>query len=91
MHYAVRTLGFKVNHDELDFFENNLGVVIVSNPPFSKLPQIVERLAHLNKCMVIIYKFGKTLVRNSLSRYVLSCLLLMFPRGVGRVNYRRPA
>ena len=23
----VRTLGFKVNHDELDFFENNLGVV----------------------------------------------------------------
>ena len=56
---ALRTLGFKVNHDELDFFENNLGVVIVSNPPFSKLPQILERLAHLNKPFIIIMPSSK--------------------------------
>ncbi|EEH54006.1 uncharacterized protein MICPUCDRAFT_62794 [Micromonas pusilla CCMP1545] len=33
---TLRTLGFKVIHDEVDFFENNLGDVIVSNPPFSR-------------------------------------------------------
>ena len=56
---VLRTLGFKVIHDEVDFFENNLGDVIVSNPPFSKLPQILERLAHLNKPFIIIMPSSK--------------------------------
>ncbi len=55
----LRGLGFKVNHVEWDFFENNLGVVNVSNPPFSKLPQILERLAHLNKPFIIIMPSSK--------------------------------
>ena len=55
----LRGLEFRVIHDELDFFENNLGVVIVSNPPFSKLPQILERLAHLNKPFIIIMPSSK--------------------------------
>ena len=29
-------LGFDVIHEEIDFFENDLGEIIVSNPPFSK-------------------------------------------------------
>ena len=35
------------------------GDVIVSNPPFSKLPQILERLAHLNKPFILIMPSSK--------------------------------
>ena len=42
---AVLTeLGFKVIHEEIDFFENDLGDIVVSNPPFSQVPAILERL-----------------------------------------------
>ena len=32
----LREMGFNVIHEEVDFFENDLGEVIVSNPPFSE-------------------------------------------------------
>jgi hypothetical protein len=47
-------LGFNVIHDELDFFENNLGEVVVSNPPYSLLMSIMPRLVELNKPFILI-------------------------------------
>ena len=32
----LKELGFNVIHEEDDFFENNKGDIIISNPPFSK-------------------------------------------------------
>ena len=32
----LTNLGFNVIHEEIDFFTNNVGDVIVSNPPLSK-------------------------------------------------------
>ena len=29
-------LGFNVIHEQIDFFENDVGDIIVSNPPFTK-------------------------------------------------------
>ena len=31
----LRSLGLEVIHEEIDFFENNEGDILISNPPFS--------------------------------------------------------
>ena len=69
---TLRTLGFKVIHDKVDFFENNLGVVIVSNPPNSKLPQILERLAHPSKQYFLMFSSAENLVASPKSTAPLS-------------------
>jgi hypothetical protein len=50
----LRELGFSVIHDEVDFFTNDLGEIIVSNPPFSKTKDVVKRLRELGKPFIII-------------------------------------
>jgi len=52
-------LGFNVIHKEVDFFENDLGDIIVSNPPFSQLREILPRLKELNKPFIMIMPSSK--------------------------------
>lgn len=52
-------LGFNVVHEDIDFFENDLGEIIVSNPPFSKSKDVVKRLAKLDKPFIIIMPSAK--------------------------------
>ena len=40
-------LGFDVIHEDLDFFEHDLGECVVTNPPFSELPRVLARLREL--------------------------------------------
>ena len=47
-------LGFTVLHEPIDFFTNNEGDVIVSNPPFSKKKDVLKRLKELGKPFIII-------------------------------------
>jgi len=47
-------LGFDVIHEDIDFYENNLGEIIVSNPPFSDCKNIMKRLAELDKPFIMI-------------------------------------
>jgi hypothetical protein len=55
----LRQLGFNVIHEEIDFFENNLGDIIVSNPPFSKSKEVCSRLKQLDKPFIIIMPCSK--------------------------------
>ena len=55
----LRSLGFEVIHEPIDFFENNLGDIIVSNPPFSISKQIMERLKELDKPFILIMPSSK--------------------------------
>ena len=55
----LKELGFNVIHEQVDFFENDLGDVIVSNPPFSKSKEIMERLYELDKPFIIIFPSNK--------------------------------
>lgn len=41
----LREIGFNVIHEDEDFFQNNKGDIIVSNPPFTMVPRVLERLA----------------------------------------------
>ena len=47
-------LGFNVIHKKIDFFENNLGDIIISNPPYSMKKKIFERLKKLGKPFIMI-------------------------------------
>lgn len=55
----LENLGFNVIHKEVDFFNNNLGDIIVSNPPFSLCKDIMKRLSELDKPFILILPCSK--------------------------------
>jgi len=55
----LRELGFDVIHEEVDFFENDLGEIIVSNPPFTQIKEILKRLMILDKPFILIMPSSK--------------------------------
>ena len=55
----LKELGFNVIHNDNDFFENNEGDIVVSNPPFSKTKEIITRLKKLNKPFILILPSNK--------------------------------
>lgn len=55
----LQELGFNVIHQPVDFFENDLGEIIVSNPPFSKAKEILKRLLILDKPFILIFPSSK--------------------------------
>jgi hypothetical protein len=55
----LKELGFDVIHEPIDFFENDLGEIIVSNPPFSKCKEILKRLIILDKPFILILPSSK--------------------------------
>ena len=52
-------MGYDVIHDYDDFFINNKGDIIVSNPPFSKSKEILNRLKILDKPFILILPCSK--------------------------------
>jgi hypothetical protein len=52
-------LGFDVIHEDVDFYDNDLGDIIVSNPPFSDCKNVMPRLAKLDKPFILIMPSSK--------------------------------
>jgi len=50
----LKSLGFNVIHEPIDFFENNLGDILVSNLPFSIKKECYTRLKELDKPFIMI-------------------------------------
>lgn len=55
----LRDLGFDVIHEKEDFFNNNKGDIVVSNPPFSKSKEVITRLKELDKPFILIMPSNK--------------------------------
>jgi hypothetical protein len=55
----LKELGFQVIHEPSDFFQNNKGDIVVSNPPFSKAEKILQRLKDVNKPFILILPCSK--------------------------------
>ncbi len=55
----LKELGFKTIHENIDFFEEDRGDIIVSNPPFSKSKEIMKRLTELDKPFILILPVSK--------------------------------
>ena len=52
-------LGFNTIHEPIDFFNNDLGDIIVSNAPFSQTKEVMSRLLILDKPFIIILPASK--------------------------------
>jgi hypothetical protein len=55
----LRELGFEVIHKPIDFFQHNVGDIIVSNPPFSQSKNVLSRLRELDKPFILILPSSK--------------------------------
>lgn len=55
----LKELGHEVIHEEVDFFENDLGDIIVSNPPFSHSKEVMARMLILDKPFIMILPSSK--------------------------------
>jgi len=55
----LRELEFEVVSENIDFYNNNLGDIIISNPPFSDLKKIMIRLYEINKPFILIVPISK--------------------------------
>jgi len=52
-------LGFNVIHEDIDFFKNDRGDILVSNPPFTLVKQVLKRLLELDKPFIMILPSSK--------------------------------
>ncbi|MHC5058883.1 MAG: hypothetical protein ACYTKD_29865 [Planctomycetota bacterium] len=55
----LKEMGFDVIHEKINFFENDKGEIIVSNPPFSLSKEIMNRLFELDKPFILIFPSSK--------------------------------
>lgn len=73
-------LGFDVTHEEIDFFENDRGDIVVSNPPFSKAKEVLKRLKELNKPFIMILPSSKINTQYVRENYKNQGLQIIIPR-----------
>lgn len=76
----LKDLGFDVINEPIDFFENNVGDIIVSNPPFSKTKEVMKRLKELDKPFIIILPTSKICTSYIRENYKNDKLQIIIPR-----------
>ena len=76
----LRELGFEVIHEPIDFFENDLGDIIVSNPPFSKSKEVLSRLKELDTPFILILPTQKLNTSYVRENYKNTELQIIIPR-----------
>lgn len=80
-------LGFDVIHEEIDFFENNKGDIIVSNPPFTETKKIFNRLKELDKPFILILPAAKIFTLYLREFFNLNKLQIIIPRK--RIQFKK--
>ena len=55
----LKDLGFDTIHAKVDFFESDWGDLVVSNPPFSKAKEVLQRLHDMGKPFMLILPSSK--------------------------------
>ncbi len=55
----LSSLGFTTIHENIDFFTNDCGDIVVSNPPFTKTKEVLTRLKQLEKPFILIMPCSK--------------------------------
>ena len=73
-------LGFNVIHEDIDFFDNDLGEVIVTNLPYSQSKKVIERLAELDKPFIIIFPASKICTNYMRENFKGKDLQIVIPR-----------
>lgn len=76
----LQELGFNTIHEEIDFFENNKGDIIISNPPFSKSKEVITRLKELDKPFIMIMPSSKINTSYMRNNFMNKGLQIIIPR-----------
>lgn len=76
----LKKLGFDVIHEDIDFFENNKGEVVVSNPPYTIVPEVLTRLKELNKPFILIMPSSKINTQYFRKLFYDSDIQIIIPR-----------
>ena len=83
----LKELNFNVIHKPVDFFINNLGDIIISNPPFSQSKQVMKRLAELDKPFIIILPASKLFTSYVRDNFKNKELKIIIPRK--RIHFKK--
>jgi Adenine-specific methyltransferase EcoRI len=85
----LRELGFNTIHEDIDFFTEDRGDIIVSNPPFSRSKEVLTRLKELNKPFIMILPASKvtTQYMRALFKDTEDKLQLIIPRK--RIHFQK--
>ena len=76
----LKELGFNIIHEPIDFYENDLGEIIVTNPPFSQSKEIIKRLKELDKPFIIIMPSSKINTSYFRDNFMNKGLQIIIPR-----------
>ena len=76
----LEELGFNVIHEPIDFFEEDRGDIIITNPPFSKSKAVMKRLKELNKPFIIIMPSSKINTSYFRENFMNCGLQIIIPR-----------
>lgn len=76
----LEEMGYDVIHKPVDFFKNDLGDIIVSNPPFSKVKEILPRLKELDKPFIMIMPVSKINTQYFRKLFQYSNIQIIIPR-----------
>jgi len=55
----LREMGFDVIHEDVDFFENDYGQCVISNPPYGQSKAVIKRMKQLDKPFILIMPCSK--------------------------------
>ena len=83
----LKDMGFDVIHDYDDFFISNIGDVIVSNPPFSKSKEILNRLKVLDKPFILILPCSKICTQYIRENFKNTELQIIIPKS--RIHFNK--
>lgn len=81
----LRSLGYEVIHEPIDFFKNDKGEMIVSNPPFSMAKEILQHLKKLDKPFILIMPSSK--INTNYMREWKNQIQIIIPRK--RIHFKK--
>ena len=81
----LRELGFNVIHEPIDFYKNNKGDIVVSNPPFRNSKEVLLRLKELNKPFILTLPQPK--INTQVIREHFQDIQLIIPRK--RIQFKK--
>jgi len=77
----LEELGCKeVIHEKIDFFKNDCGEIIITNPPFSHSKEVINRLKLLDKPFIIIMPLAKINTSYIRNNFINGGLQIIIPR-----------
>lgn len=83
----LKELGFNVINENVDFFENNFGDIVVSNPPYSIKQKVLTRLKEIDKPFILLMPISTLRTKYFLNLFKNNIQLIIPSK---RIQYNKP-